>query len=253
MIQDKNLDFLKACSHQELDNLVHILIYDKDQKKRVSETLSKNEQYKKHAPQHALYSEEIISEIQRYGGNTIANIWRGGKGVPYREILEDVCHTYKVKYDKTIETEDLEDLLLFTILEHSIDKMSDAQRKELLHTLGVETTGFSKKVMLSAVQTAIRAGGFTSYRLSVVVANSIVRQLTGKGIAFAGNQALTKSLSILSGPVGWAITSLWTVYDISGPAYRVTVPAVLEIAYLRKEYKAKKNTLWNKIKSFWDN
>jgi len=248
MIQDKDLDFLKTCSHQELDNLVHLLIYDKDQKKRVSQSLSKNKLYKKHAPNHAHYTDAIISEIQRYGGNTIANILRGGKGVLYREILEDVCRLYKIQYNKTIETEALEELLLLNILEHSLEKMNEAQRKELLHTLGVETTSFSNKAILSAVQIAFRANGFTSYKLSVVVANSIIRQLTGKGIAFVGNQTLTKSLSILSGPVGWAITSLWTVYDISGPAYRVTVPVVLEIAYLRKEHQIKKRSLWYRIK-----
>jgi hypothetical protein len=30
MIEDKDLNFLKECTHQELDNLVHMLIYDKN-------------------------------------------------------------------------------------------------------------------------------------------------------------------------------------------------------------------------------
>ena len=251
MIEDEDLKFLEQCNHKDLDNLVYILVYDKDGKKRVSETLSKTELYIKYHPEHGNYCREIKSELQRYGGNTMANVWRGGKGVPYREILEDVCRTYKIKVDKSIQIEDLEDSLLLSILEHSLEKMSEEQRKELLHTLKVDTTDISKKVMLSAIQLAIKAGGFTSYKLSVVVANSIVRQLTGKGIAFVGNQALTKSLSVLSGPIGWAITGLWTAYDISGPAYRVTVPAVLEIAYLRKEIKNR--GFWNKIKNFWSN
>jgi len=255
MIEDKDLDFLAKCNDNDLNNLVDILVYDKDGKKRVSETLSTTEVYKKHCPKHTEYCEEIKSELQCYGGNTMANLLRGGKGVPYREILEDVSSTYKIKVNKNINTETLEDLLLLSIIEHSLDKMNEEQRKELLHTLKVNTTDMSKKAMLSAIQIAIRAGGFTSYKLSVVIANSIVRQLTGKGIAFAGNQALTKSLSVLSGPIGWAITGLWTAYDISGPAYRVTVPAVLEIAYLRKEIKNREDNkgILNKIKNLWHN
>ena len=30
-----------------------------------------------------------------------------------------------------------------------------------------------------------------------------------------------------------AITALWTVLDIAGPAYRVTIPATIQVAYLR--------------------
>ena len=41
-------------------------------------------------------------------------------------------------------------------------------------------------------------------------------------------------MSILTGPIGWSITAAWTLFDIAGTAYRVTIPAVIEVAYLRK-------------------
>lgn len=246
MLEDKDLEFLKECSHEDLDNLVHLLIYDKDGKKRISEKLSTSEAYKKHYPKHLLYYQEVISEFQCYGGNTIANTLRGGKGVPYREILEDVCTNNKIKYDKTIDTESLEKLLMLTVIEHSLEKMNDEQRKELLLTLNIKSTDLTNQTIMIAIQTAARSSGFGTYRLSVIVANAVVKQLTGKGISLVGNQVLTKSISALSGPVGWAITSLWTIYDIAGPAYRVTIPAVLEIAYLRQNLKEKQRTIWYK-------
>ena len=43
-------------------------------------------------------------------------------------------------------------------------------------------------------------------------------------------------MSILIGPIGWAITSIWTIIDIAGPAYRVTIPACIQIAYMRNKY-----------------
>ena len=36
------------------------------------------------------------------------------------------------------------------------------------------------------------------------------------------------------GPVGWVLTALWTLLDIAGPAYRVTIPAVIQITYIRQ-------------------
>jgi len=257
MIEDNDLDFLKQCTNQDLDNLVRILIYDNDDKNRVSETLTKCDGYKNHYPNHLKYYEEIVSELQCYGGNTIANIFRGGKGVLYREILEDVCDKYKIKYDKTIETESLETLLLLTIVEHSMDKMNDSQRKELLNTLNVSANNLSKQAVMSAIQIAIQTSGFASYRISVVVADAILKQMTGHGIALVGNQVLMKSLNVLSGPIGWGITSLWALYDITGPAYRVTIPAVIEIAYLRQEYIKREKSIVKsslyKIKKFFKN
>ena len=51
----------------------------------------------------------------------------------------------------------------------------------------------------------------------------------------AGNAALTRLMSILTGPIGWAITGLWTAIDIAGTAYRVTIPAVIQVAALRQK------------------
>lgn len=61
-----------------------------------------------------------------------------------------------------------------------------------------------------------------------------MKTLTGKGLKLAANATLTRSMAILTGPIGWAVTGLWTLVDIAGTAYRVTIPAVIQIAYLRK-------------------
>ncbi|EGC2389073.1 hypothetical protein H9I54_005277, partial [Escherichia coli] len=57
--------------------------------------------------------------------------------------------------------------------------------------------------------------------------------LIGRGLTLAGNQILVKALSILTGPIGWAITAAWTIVDVGGTAYRVTIPAVIQVAVLR--------------------
>lgn len=42
-------------------------------------------------------------------------------------------------------------------------------------------------------------------------------------------------MAILTGPIGWVITGLLTAIDIAGAAYRVTIPAVINIAALRQK------------------
>ena len=63
-----------------------------------------------------------------------------------------------------------------------------------------------------------------------------MKALIGRGLSFAGNALLTRTMSILAGPIGWAITGVWTAVDIASPAYRVTVPAVIQVAFLRRKY-----------------
>ncbi|WP_341458047.1 flagellar biosynthesis protein FlgG [Helicobacter pylori] len=53
-----------------------------------------------------------------------------------------------------------------------------------------------------------------------------------------GKVALKKTLGILAGSIGWVITGALVSINLAGPAYRVTVPACVLIATLRKKLKA---------------
>ncbi len=46
-------------------------------------------------------------------------------------------------------------------------------------------------------------------------------------------------MGILAGPIGWVITGALVSINLAGPAYRVTVPACVLVATLRKKLKAK--------------
>ncbi len=67
------------------------------------------------------------------------------------------------------------------------------------------------------------------------MANAILKALIGRGLSFAGNTILTRTMAVLTGPVGWAITAIWTLVDVGGTAYRVTIPAVIYVAVLRSK------------------
>lgn len=45
-------------------------------------------------------------------------------------------------------------------------------------------------------------------------------------------------MGILAGPIGWVITGALVSINLAGPAYRVTVPACVLVATLRKKLKA---------------
>ena len=85
----------------------------------------------------------------------------------------------------------------------------------------------------AAFAAIFRSGGFASYQLAVIIANSLAKVVLGRGLSLAANAMLTRVLSLASGPLG-VLMGLLTVWQVFGPAYRVTVPAVTYVASLRQ-------------------
>lgn len=234
---DADLKFLGFMKPEDLNDLVYSLTHDKDGNPRIAEGLTTSGVYKEHYPNHHLYWELIAAEIQSFGANTFATVFRGGKGVPYREVLMDVCDKMRVNYSKEATTEKIEVNLLMKILTDSIERMTPEELKELAETTGVKNTaGVTTDVMVAIFQTVFRAGGFKSYQLTLIIVNAVLKALIGRGLTLAGNATLMRTMAIFTGPVGWVITGLWTAFDVAGPAYRVTIPAVIQVAALRQKH-----------------
>ncbi|WP_152614797.1 ubiquinol-cytochrome C chaperone family protein [Helicobacter pylori] len=60
---------------------------------------------------------------------------------------------------------------------------------------------------------------------------------------------LKKTLGILAGPIGWVITGALVSVNLAGPAYRVTVPACVLVATLRKKLKAEQEAEQARLKA----
>ncbi|MFM2346274.1 MAG: hypothetical protein RL654_1027 [Pseudomonadota bacterium] len=234
---DPDLEFLSKIRSTDLDDLVRCLTHDKDRSARLTEELTANSQYKAHYPNHSKYWELIAAEIQCFGGNTLANALRGGKGVPYKEVLTEVCDKLGVNYSKHSSVDTIEQNMLMKILQDSLDKMSPQELRELCNSVGIPSIGSpSRTAVIAGCQALFKAGGFKSYQLTVVIVNAVLKALIGRGLSFAGGQVLTKAASVLTGPIGWAITGIWTALDIASAAYRVTIPAVIQVAALRQKH-----------------
>lgn len=232
-VMDPNLIFLQDADSDDLKVLVDYLTKTKDGETRWTEGLTVTENYKKYYPcQLQLMCEDIADELQRYGGNTFMNLLRG-HGVEYQELLMDVCDKMKVNYNKKSSVEMIEYNLLQKILVDSLDNMSVEELKKLMEEMDIPNQGFGKQAFIAALQIAIKRGGFSAYKMAVIVANAVSKALLGRGLAMASNAALTRWLSIFAGPIGWSVTAIWTAIDIAGPAYRVTIPSVIQIAYMR--------------------
>lgn len=231
--EDPDLEFLKRCSAEDLDPLVEILTRTKKGRTRLTQRLTKQSRFKEHSPNHRKYWDLIAAELQCFGANTIATAARRGRGALYRKILLNVCDKLKVNYNKKSLAAAIEWNLLMKVLLDSFEKTSPEDMRRILEELNIRTTHFTGEAVVAAIQAAIKAGRFQAYEIAVIVANAVVKAVIGRGLPVAVNTALTRVLGILAGPIGWVLTGLWTVVDIASPAYRVTGPAAIYVAYLR--------------------
>ncbi|MDD2729038.1 DUF3944 domain-containing protein [Malikia sp.] len=235
---DPDLEFLEQCASKDMDDLVYCITHDKDGSARITEELTATAVYKRHNPDHHQYWELIAAEVQCFGANSFATLFRGGKGVQYKEVLTDVCEKMKVNFNKDSNVEVIEQNLLMKILKDSIEKMSAAEVRQLAESMGVKNLNtITPEALVGGFQTIFRMGGFKSYQLTLIVVNAVMKALMGRGLTLAGNAALTRVAAVMTGPIGWVITGLWTAVDLAGAAYRVTIPAVIQIAFLRQKLK----------------
>ncbi len=193
---DEDLEFLKRLSSNDLKDLFDVLVYDEDGTLIMNEELTNSTEYKTYGRDYAKYPTRIAEELQRYGGNSFANFFRG-EGVLYKEILCDVCDHLKVNYNEKSETSLIEQNMLAKLLKDSLEKMSGREIKELGHELGMtnidEVIGENKQVLIASVLTLFQAGGSHSYALAISVADAMVRQTLGHGLSsVVGKVALKK-------------------------------------------------------------
>lgn len=245
---DGDLRFLEEMESLDLNDLVSILTTDKDGNKRWTEELTGSTAYKTHYPNHSKYWDLIAGELQCFGANSIVTLFRGGKGVLYEEILGDICDKLGVTLEKGSTVREKENKLVLKIVEKALENMNEAERREFAKSIGfINLATFTPNALLGAAQAAFKLGGFQSYQLTLIVVNAVSKTILGRGLTLAGNAALMRTLSVWAGPIGWAVTGLWTLTDIAGPAYRVTIPSVLQVAYLREKLAKEKEGLLEEI------
>ncbi|MDE9455139.1 DUF3944 domain-containing protein [Xenorhabdus bovienii] len=233
---DPDLNLLGQCSNEELQLLVSILTTDpRDGETRRTETLTGTPEYRLLAPDHRRYWQRIAAELQRYGANTLASLVRMGMGVTYREILGDVCDKLDVNYNPNSSTETIELCLLMKVLEKSLDQMSHDELATFSRNMQLDLTNPTPRLILIAVQAAIRTSSLAALELATVLSASVITSLGG--IATWGTVVVaSRALSVLAGPVAIVLSSAWMICDIAGPAYRVTIPACIIVAWLRQQH-----------------
>jgi uncharacterized protein YaaW (UPF0174 family) len=170
--------------------------------------------------------EALVEEICLDGANTIASLFRGWEGAPYAEIVQDVAKTLKVSVTKKDNYISIERKLLDHLFEKHYEKPEErAKLLTLAREHGVE-------------QTLWTGGGVGLTVLMTTIGQEAVKQVVKQALrSIAGASAAR--IATFAVPILGAAVGAWTVADLAGPAFRKTVPTVIDVAILRIEFGPK--------------
>ena len=230
---DKDLRFLSSCENEDLRVLCDILTHDRLGNIRITEQLTATDEYNRNYPEDMLFLvPQISNELLKYGSNTLATFWHNEPD-SYETVLRRVCKQMDVRTMEQDSVAKMERNLLTTLCQDTLNKMSERELRLLANENGIPDKTLTRQALTAALLMAIRTSRAILTRIAARVIQYIVEIITIRGVATAGIETATRAVGGVLGPIGWIALGAWTVYDISSPAYRVCVPAVLQVAYMR--------------------
>lgn len=235
--RDIDLEFLAEAENEDLKVLSRYLTHDSDGQKRFTQTLLDNRRFTSNLESNQLGNvwSLIAAELQAYGGDSIANLFRG-KGILYKEILEDVCSHKGVKLEKEETILQKETRLLQGLLRQYLASASEVERTKFSEIVGAEVYGhklsdnkaiidllFSNK-RFAMIVSALFAASFQQIvqKSAAPIALRIFGTISSRALG-----SLIPGLNLIIAP------TIFTL--LTGPAFRVTLPCTLHIAYMRRK------------------
>lgn len=179
--------------------------------------------------------------------------------IPYAAIVRMVAKRLKLPAPVESTVPEIERVVLFKVLEKSLEKMSSEERDSLARKVESELRahGIDKKVAFNEVRdfvkfAAIDVGGTVGGLvlagpgtagliglnfLQWVVLKAVILTsgpLAAAGAVFGfGTAGALMAAAGWAGPIGAALALLYTGYVLTGPAFRKLIPAVCVIAAMR--------------------
>ena len=240
-ILDKDLAFLAKCRNEELRVLCDILTYDRNGMLRYAEQLTGSDAYLLHYPMEmSQMAGEIADELCKFGSNTVVTYFR--KGVPdcYETVVQRVCRQMKVQTESGEDVASMERKLLQKVCEDAVEQMSEEQIRELADEMGIKEKDLMPQFVITVLMRLMSRNPKLWARVIRGVIRVVLLDFGGRRVAMKG---LERVLGVAAGPLGTLVMTLWTIWDIASPAYRVCIPAVLQVGLMRMD---KTPRLWGR-------
>jgi uncharacterized protein YaaW (UPF0174 family) len=193
--------------------------------------------------------EEVITGIKWLHRNIFESINREfifEKSESYADILCTLLKKMNVVASPTYGCEALEEVLVKVVFQQMWANFSTTQRLDLEENyfLLIEQAGKShewKKIGgIAGAMTAAKLGGFSTYILASS-ALSTISNIVGVTLPFTLYKAVSSTISLAIGSLGWLGLAVFATYKLSGTNYQKLIPAAIYISMLRYELSLRPN------------
>ena len=177
----------------------------------------------------------LHDSILRAGGHSILTRLRG-HGPSYAQVVRQAAQRLKIPYSPLESTIEVEERVAATVLNAMPECVTQEQFSELGENLA--RIGWPKplslwKALFTVTLVAGRFLGSGFQRLFSIAAESLSMVLSALGLETLAHALFGGVTSFLLGQIAWIIMALWTLWDLQGPAYRITIPSVVLLSTLR--------------------
>lgn len=196
--------------------------------------------YDRHGVENGRGAEALAREISLDGASTVMSVLRRWKGVPYAVIVRDVARKMNVRAGNDEPVPAIELRLLEELVRSYLQKANAEEREQVQKYL--QKAGNDHQTQLGEMVSGAMAVGTLALIMEKIGRHAVAEVVRWIVLRTATRRAATEAARRASSIAGWAVPFLnvalvgWTVADIAGPAFRKTVPTVLEVALLRLEY-----------------
>lgn len=233
---DPDLDFIRNCTSEELDNLVNVLLRNEEGQARSIVQLPNHPLYKQHAPHHSSYWEAIAGEIQRYGSNPLAALARAGRGKHYIKILDNICGRFSVKYLPDSSVEIMERELCRAIFFRAIQHVSSKDWPCICDAFRISPDPMNLENLRQTILESIRLNESGECLLTLVVAHGASMHASAVSYLQQTDEHDHAILKLFEKTVAAELSTV-SPLSFTGSAHWIVIPVSLQLAYLR----AKKN------------
>lgn len=129
---------------------------------------------------------------------------------------------------------DIEDAVVVTTFQRTFNQLPEEDRRRLAEQLGQQTDDpqFVGQLLSGGALLAANLSGFQIYLMATTAVGAVSGAL-GVALPFAIYTALTKSISIIIGPIGWAFLGLTVLLRLNQADWERLVPGIIYVSYIR--------------------
>lgn len=184
----------------------------------------------------------LAEGLGKAGSHAVGTWLRGGRGVEYDEVVQNVAAKLKVpEPEESDATWERERQILTAAFDRLLEEASPKQRKAILAELASQQQRSAMGVGAgTAAMVVANLSGFALYTAASTTLAAVTGAV-GLTLPFATYMGLSSALATITGPVGWAALAVWAVASLGGANYKKTVPAVILVGTVRSRLIAERD------------